>query len=162
MCTGASSDILADVSSEQYGLHCIQAEQVLLAEPKDCSHGEEQEEERSQETPESWISCSLSLFSPSLSSLCSSQTDSRTMDILFYPAGATTPWLVLGAGLGHSQHCSESIYSHFRGESSLNYFGTISTKLCFSTSLAPTFPFSFSFSVNIYAEAIYNKMIKTP
>lgn len=90
MCTGAGSNILADVSFEQYGLHRAQAKQVLLPEPKDCSHGEEQEEEQSQETPESWISCSSSLFSPSLRSSCPSQTDSRAVDILFPSVGATT------------------------------------------------------------------------
>lgn len=99
------------------GFAATQAKQVLLPEPKDCSHGEEKEEEQSQEAPESWISCS-SLFSPSLSSLCPSQTAE--------PRASCSPlwvqphtWLVSGAGLGHSQHCFEPIYSHFRGESSL-------------------------------------------
>ena len=57
---------------------------------KDCSHGEEQEEEQSRGTPERWSSCSCSVFSPSLSSPCLSQTDSRAMDILFPSVGATT------------------------------------------------------------------------
>lgn len=46
------------------GFTAAQAKQVLLPEPNDCSHREEQEEEQIQETPESWISCSCSLSRP--------------------------------------------------------------------------------------------------
>lgn len=70
---GAGSDILADVSRRNSSFAATQAKQVLLPEPKDCSHGEEQEEEQNQETPASWISCSCLLFSPSLAAPRQSQ-----------------------------------------------------------------------------------------
>lgn len=59
---GAGSDILADASRCNSSFAAAQAKQVLLPEPKDCSHGEEQEEEQKKETPGSWISCSCSVL----------------------------------------------------------------------------------------------------
>lgn len=103
---GASSDILADASRCNSSFAAAQAKQVLLPEPKDCSRGEEQEEEQKQETPGSWISCSYSCSHPP-SAAAAHASHSRAMGILFPSVGVTPPWLVPGAGFGHPQHCFE-------------------------------------------------------
>lgn len=105
--------------SVQFELCCHSGKTGFATRAKDCSHGEEQEEEQSQETPGSWISCSCSLFSPSLSSPCPHH--SRAMGILFPPVGVTPPWLVPGAGFGHPQHCLEPATSE--GNQTWNLLG---------------------------------------
>lgn len=93
-----------------------QAKQVLLPEPKDCSHGEEQEEEQSQETPGSCISCSCLLFSPSLSSPCPRQPQ-QSHGHLVPLCGCNTP---LACAWGRLWASSALLWtSHFRGESNL-------------------------------------------
>lgn len=87
------------------GLTAAQAKQVLLPEPNDCSHREEQKEEQSQETPESWISCSCSLSRPPPSAASAQAKQTAGPRTSCSPLWRQPPtWLVCRANLAHSQH----------------------------------------------------------
>lgn len=123
MCTGAGSDILADVSSNthfitlrQKGFRCQRQRTAAMGRsrrrsrarrhlragfptPVLCSHPPPAAPAQAKQTSEPWTSCS--------------------------PLWEQPPtWLMPGAGLGHPQRCSGHIHSHFRGESSLKSFRT--------------------------------------
>lgn len=118
------------------GLTAAQAKQVLLPEPNGCSHREEQKEEQSQETPESWISCSCSLSRPPPSAASAQAKQTAGPRTSCSPLWRQPPtWLVCRANLQHSRHCFRPIHRHFRGKSSLMFSGMFLWRLCFSAPL---------------------------